>query len=82
LDQTFELLEAANIANYPMGAGTTGGSDTGRNDCGIATAHAYSILETFKLSNNGTPVNMLLMRNPWGTTDYSGPWAHGDASWT
>ena len=82
LDATFDLLKAANDANYPMGAGTTGGSDTNRNDCGIATGHAYSILETFEMNDNGTMKDMLLMRNPWGTTDYSGPWHHGDAAWT
>ena len=65
-----------------MGAGTTGGSDTGRNDCGIATGHAYSILETFRLNNGGSEIQMLLMRNPWGVTYYNGPWYKNDALWT
>jgi hypothetical protein len=80
---TFDLLTAANNAKYPMGAGTTGGSDTGRNDCGIATGHAYSILETFVLNNGGTNINMLLMRNPWGVTYYSESWSANDTTnWT
>lgn len=83
LDATFDLFKAANDANYPMGAGTSGGSDTGRNDCGIATAHAYSILETFELTNgSAAPIDMLLMRNPWGITYYTGAWNYLDANWT
>lgn len=31
---------------------------------------------------SGVVTDMLLMRNPWGTTDYSGPWHSGDAAWT
>lgn len=37
----------ANAADFLMSAATIGGADTGRNDCGIATGHAYSILEPF-----------------------------------
>ena len=65
-----------------MGAGTTGENDSQITDCGIATGHAYSILEPFKMNVNGEIVNMLLMRNPWGTTYYSGPWSSSDENWT
>jgi hypothetical protein len=82
MDATFDLLKAANDANYPMGAGTIGSGDSGRNDCGIAMSHAYSILETFEMNNGGTIIDMLLMRNPWGSTDYSGTWNHADVNWT
>ena len=75
-------MEAANILGYPLGFGTTGGSDTGRNSCGIATGHAYSIIDVFQLTANGVTTNMLLSRNPWGSTDYSAVYYHGDARWT
>jgi len=65
-----------------MTAGTTGGDDTGRNDCGIATGHAYSIIEPFTLTVNGVETLMLLMRNPWATTDYSAKWNSEDTDWT
>ena len=65
-----------------MSAGTTGGSDTGRNDCGIATGHAYSIIDSFVLNNGGAEIDMLMLRNPWGVTDYSADWAHDDENWT
>lgn len=67
-----------------MGAGTGAGADTTTNDCGIAYGHAYSILAAFDMSTT-TPAatyNMLMIRNPWGTTGYTGPWHKGDTAWT
>lgn len=61
-----------------MGAGTASGSNTQQNDCGLAYGHAYAILAVFKMDN----IEMVLMRNPWGTTTYSGPWKYNDAAWT
>lgn len=31
---------------------------------------------------DGTVWDMLLMRNPWGSTDYNGDWRAGDIEWT
>ena len=80
--QAFDLLTAANDIDYPMQAGTWGSDDSQRTTCGIASAHAYSILETFLLNYNGEQIKMLLMRNPWGETYYSGPWSSDDSRWT
>jgi hypothetical protein len=82
LDATFDLLKAADTAGYAVGAGTTGGDDTGRNDCGIATGHAYSILAAFEMVNGSTTIDMLLIRNPWGITYYTGTWNYADTNWT
>jgi hypothetical protein len=79
MDATFDLLAAADDADYPIGAGTAGGGDdSGRNDCGIATSHAYSVLATFEMDST----DMLLMRNPWGVTYYTGIWKYDDSNWT
>ena len=80
--ETFSLLDAANTADYPMGAGTGSGSDTTFNDCGIAYGHAYSILTTFTMtSSGGTSYDMVMLRNPWGITYYSGTWYKSDSNW-
>lgn len=76
--ETFSLLDAANDVDYPMGAGTSGGSDTTFNDCGIAYGHAYSVLGTYTMDT----YDMVLLRNPWGLTYYSGTWNKDDAAWT
>jgi len=81
--ETFTLLTAANTENYPMGAGTSAGSDSTYNDCGIAYGHAYSILTTFSMTDaGGTEYDMVMLRNPWGVTYYSGTWDYDDANWT
>lgn len=81
--ETFDLLAAGESVDYPMGASTTGSSDSVFNDCGIASAHAYSIISTFEMTDaSGTSYKMLLMRNPWGVTQYSGDWNKDYSSWT
>ena len=77
-DQSYALLEAADTANYMMGAGTASGSNSNINDCGLAYGHAYAILAAFTMDST----KMVLMRNPWGRTSYSGPWKHDDSAWT
>lgn len=77
-DETFTLLKAADEVDYPMGAGTAAGSDTNFNDCGIAYSHAYSILGAFTMGSH----EMILLRNPWGLTHYSGTWNKDDINWT
>ena len=81
--QTFDLIKAGENANYPMGASTTGSSDQVFNDCGIAKGHAYSMISAFTMTDaSGTIHKMILMRNPWGTTYYSGTWNKDDSNWT
>ena len=76
--ETFSLLQAADSVDYPMGAGTSAGSDSTFNDCGIAYGHAYSILGTFEMDT----YDMVMLRNPWGVTYYSGTWNKDDSNWT
>ena len=61
-----------------MGAGTASGANTNTNDCGLAYGHAYAILAVFTMDST----EMVLMRNPWGTTSYSGTWKYDDSNWT
>ena len=45
-------------------------------------SHAYTILAAFEITDNGTTWNLLLARNPWGSTYYSGDWRYNDSRWT
>ena len=79
----FTLLENANQLDYLMGAGTDGTSDKEENSCGVNMAHAFSIISTFQMEEeDGTTHDMLLIRNPWGETDYSWHWSRKDQRWT
>jgi len=66
-----------------MSASTAGsGNDQENNHCGIAMSHAYSILAAFQLKDDTYDEEVLLMRNPWGNTGYTGRWNAKDENWT
>ena len=76
----YNLIKAADTAGYVMGFGTDGnGNDKENNSCNMAMSHAYSILSAFKIGTD----EVLLARNPWGSTGYNlAGWKHDDAKWT
>ena len=78
------MLQEADAANFLMGAGTLGdGDDTASNACGIARSHAYSVITAFTMTDaQGTGHDMLMFRNPWGVTYYTGTWNKDDPNWT
>ena len=47
----------------------------------MARSHAYSILAAFEMTHNSATQKLLLIRNPWGTTAYNGPYNKGDSAW-
>jgi hypothetical protein len=72
IDALWTTLKTYNDANYMLGAGTTGGSDSTRNSCGIVNGHAYSVLSVFEITHSGTTYKMLMVRNPHDSTQYTG----------
>ena len=84
VDEIFPLLQAGEAAGRFMAAGTSGGAgaDATTNGCGVANGHAYSILATFTLTDGEGAHDMVLLRNPWGLTYYSGDWNENDPRWT
>lgn len=50
---------------------------------GLVTGHAYSILSghTINLAD-GTTKNLLRIRNPWGTGEWTGDWGDSSSLWT
>jgi hypothetical protein len=80
--ELFERLCRWDEAGYLMGAGTRRGSDTEDHE-GIVDGHAYTILEchAFK-ANDGTDIDLVKMRNPWGRGEYkSGQWIDDGDGW-
>ena len=46
-------------------------------------SHAYSIVSAFTLTaTNSTAYKVLLVRNPWGTTNYNSTFNKNDEIWT
>jgi hypothetical protein len=77
------MIKEGDKNNYIVGATTSGVTDTEKNKCGIAMAHAYSFLIAFQMTKNKGTANeisydMILARNPWGKSSYTGPWNFDD----
>lgn len=49
-------------------------------ELGLVTGHAYSLLGV-KACGGGGP-DLLRLRNPWGSKEWSGAFSDGDAKWT
>ncbi|XP_028998668.1 calpain-5-like [Betta splendens] len=57
-------------------------------DCGLVRGHAYGITAVRKVrlgeqlrTSGGSRLFMVRMRNPWGTTDWTGAWSQGSQQW-
>ncbi|KAM8881577.1 calpain-5 [Synchiropus picturatus] len=58
-------------------------------ECGLVRGHAYGITAVKKLwlgeknptSNAASRLLMVRMRNPWGTSDWTGAWSQGSKQW-
>ncbi|XP_019129892.2 calpain-5 isoform X1 [Larimichthys crocea] len=58
-------------------------------DCGLVRGHAYGITAVRKVrlaekllqAGGMTRLFMVRMRNPWGTTDWTGAWSQGSQQW-
>lgn len=83
-EDMWDILVAADAANYLMGVGTSGtGNDQVTNGCGIAMSHAYTIISAFSMTDaSGVAHKCLVVRNPWGVSYYNGAWNYNDNNWT
>lgn len=50
---------------------------------GITRNHIFSVMDAVHLNlDDGTTVDLIKVRNPWGSEDYKGPWGDKDPRWT
>lgn len=64
--------------DFLFGCGTPNWDDpllAGRD--GIQGGHAYSILRAVEYADE----RLLMVRNPWGKSEWNGPWSDGSAQW-
>ncbi|XP_043540891.1 calpain-5-like [Chiloscyllium plagiosum] len=58
-------------------------------DCGLVKGHAYGVTDVRKVRvGQGLmaffkqeKLYMIRMRNPWGSTEWNGPWSDGSEEW-
>lgn len=50
---------------------------------GLVGGHAYSLTDAVTVpTNHGQSANLVRVRNPWGNTEWKGPWSDGSKEWS
>jgi len=67
--------------NFIMLAATHGQGEN-KNDAGIISGHAYSVIRVIEFRHLGKQVRLLQLRNPWGKGEWKGDWSDESPLWT
>mmetsp|Transcript_15508 Transcript_15508/g.23674 ORF Transcript_15508/g.23674 Transcript_15508/m.23674 type:complete len:134 (+) Transcript_15508:2-403(+) len=79
-EELFRRMCAWDDNNFIMCAGSGAGSDKEMTQ-GIVDGHAYTVIQCID-NAGGTEYDMIQMRNPWGSQEYSaGIWKDGGSGW-
>ena len=82
----FKTIQDANKENYIILADITETKNTNLDTLskmGLITNHAYSVLGTAVLKKpNGNEIQLLKMKNMWGTNEWIGDWSDQSLKWT
>jgi hypothetical protein len=49
---------------------------------GVISGHAYSLIAIHEFEHEGSEVRLLKMRNPWGSSEWTGAWSDNSSLWT
>ena len=77
----FDMLQSADARNFTMMASSHGQGEN-RNDEGVITGHAYSLISIHEFQHKGREVKLLKLRNPWGHGEWQGDWSDNSPLWT
>ncbi|KAJ6580695.1 hypothetical protein B0H19DRAFT_1112126, partial [Mycena capillaripes] len=76
-----ELLLAAKDRLFACGFDSLDGTRSGNEDItvnGLIGGHAYSVLRAVEFKDK----RFVVIRNPWGDSEWTGPWSDGAKEWT
>jgi hypothetical protein len=79
----FDFIEQSLERGDILSIGTSGfGDDTITNEYGLVMSHAYTVIDTYRLTTDGEESHRLIkMRNPWGSEYYDGRWCDYCQEW-
>jgi len=78
--EVFRMLVDFDKRRYLMCCGSHAGSDTKTNSLGVVQGHAYTLLQVVD-NVAGTGLDLLQLRNPWGTGEWTGAWSDRSDQW-
>ena len=80
-EEFFEMLKSADKRNFTMMAASHGQGES-RNEEGVISGHAYSLISIHEVKSNGQRARLLKLRNPWGSGEWQGDWSDKSPLWT
>ena len=81
-EQFFDLLMRSDQRNFTMIAASQGQGEN-RNAQGVVSGHAYSLISIHEVyDENENTIQLLRLRNPWGTGEWTGDWSDQSDLWT
>ena len=82
--ELWDKVYQANQQEFIITAGS-GGSEEGQdlvNSMGLVGLHAYAIIDAKTVQTTRGPVNLFMIRNPWGQGEWKGDWSDNSSKWT
>ena len=79
--ELFEKILESSKENIVMGCGSLGETDKETVD-GIVCSHAYTLSQAKLYKDPVEDIELIQVRNPWGQTEWEGPWSDNSSLWT
>ena len=80
-EEFYDMLKRADARCFTMMAASHGQGEN-RNDAGVISGHAYSLIQITEFKHQGKDVRLLKLRNPWGSGEWQGDWSDKSPLWT
>ncbi|XP_073454171.1 calpain-1 catalytic subunit-like isoform X1 [Aquarana catesbeiana] len=83
-EEIWDLIVESSHSAFPMACyiEVSGHGEVGEvKEDGLVLGHAYSILGAKEVQNDSGDVTLIRLRNPWGFTEYKGPWSDKSPEW-
>ena len=74
-EDLWKMIKHADDRNFIIGTAVSSGRTDGKNtkdmqNIGLVDAHAYSLISVHEVLDNGKPVRLCKIRNPWGKKEW------------
>ncbi|KAG9463839.1 hypothetical protein GDO78_020964 [Eleutherodactylus coqui] len=82
-DDLYQIMLKATKAESLLGCSInkTNPNESDTTSQGLKIDHAYSITAAEQVPYKGKNVQLVRMRNPWGESEWNGPWSDGSSEW-
>lgn len=83
-DNLFEIVQQSHEKGSLMGAAIWNDTGSTREEemwNGLYKGHAYSITGVLEKRIQGWAMKLIRLRNPWGKSEWKGPWSDGSDEW-